>query len=77
MKKIILLLGIFLISFTTNAQCYSQIESGDNYIVAIKTDGTLWAWGQNNSGQLGDGTTINKNVPTQIGSTNDWDRISV
>ena len=67
---------LLLISFASNAQCYIQIESGENFIVAIKNDGTLWAWGRNNVGQLGDGTTVDKNVPTQIGNSNDWDRIS-
>jgi alpha-tubulin suppressor-like RCC1 family protein len=42
---------------------------------AIKTNGTLWAWGSNESGQLGDGTSISKNVPVQIGSSTDWSLI--
>lgn len=33
---------------------------------AIKTDGTLWAWGKNDSGQLGDGTAIDRSEPVQI-----------
>ena len=32
----------------------------------LKTDGTLWAWGLNSSGQVGDGTSTDKLVPTQI-----------
>ncbi|MBK7701537.1 MAG: hypothetical protein IPI34_00940 [bacterium] len=34
--------------------------------VALQTDGTLWAWGHNILGQLGDGTNVDKNVPTPI-----------
>lgn len=38
----------------------------------IQTDGTLWAWGRNNIGQLGDGTTIDRHEPVQIGEDHDW-----
>ena len=30
------------------------------------TDGPLWMWGENHDGQLGDGTTENKNSPVQV-----------
>jgi alpha-tubulin suppressor-like RCC1 family protein len=43
---------------------------------ALKTDGTLWAWGSNNYGQLGDGTTTNKSSPVQIGSLATWQKIA-
>jgi len=39
--------------------------------LALKADGTVWAWGRNADGQLGDGTTVSKNTPTQVvGLTN-------
>lgn len=34
--------------------------------LALKSDGTIWAWGDNSSGQLGDGTTVAKSAPVQV-----------
>ena len=53
-----------------------KVSSGLGHTIAIKTDGTLWAWGLNSSGQLGDGTTDNKSSPIQIGSLTNWSEIS-
>jgi alpha-tubulin suppressor-like RCC1 family protein len=56
---------------------WSKIASGYNHTAAIKTDGSLWLWGQNSSGQLGDGTTIHRSSPVQIiGGGNNWAQIS-
>lgn len=52
------------------------VSNGYRYTLAIKTDGTLWAWGNNNKGQLGDGTTVGKNFPIRIGTDSDWQFIS-
>jgi alpha-tubulin suppressor-like RCC1 family protein len=44
-----------------------------NQTCAMKTTGTLWCWGVNFNGQLGDGTTIDKNSPVQeTTSATDW-----
>ena len=42
------------------------ISAGYYQTVAIKKDGSLWAWGFNAYGALGDGTVINKNIPILI-----------
>src|SRR5690606_20336519 len=55
-----------------DAQCWSQVAPGWFHNVAIQTDGTLWAWGRNDFGQLGDGTNTNRLTPVQIGTDNDW-----
>ena len=60
-----------------NSNNWLSISAGDGYYsVALKTDGTLWAWGRNNFGQLGDGTIVNKNIPIQIGTDNNWTQIA-
>lgn len=44
---------------------------------AIRENGTLWAWGRNTGGQLGDNTYVQKLVPTLIGSSSDnWLSVS-
>jgi len=42
---------------------------------AIKTDGTLWLWGQNGYGRLGDNSEVNKSSPTQVPGTT-WAKYS-
>lgn len=43
-----------------------SVSTNFNHTMAIKTDGSLWAWGYNSYGQLGDGTTTDKSTPTKI-----------
>ncbi len=57
----------------TNVQA---ISAGDGHSLAIKVDGTNWAWGWNDSGQLGDGTKEDKNTPVQITSLMELQTIS-
>ena len=49
----------------------------DFHTLALKTDGTLWAWGQNFDGQLGLGDTTRRLSPTQVGTDNDWKLVAV
>lgn len=54
---------------TNWAEAYAGL---DNWVIARKTDGTLWVWGINFYGQLGDGTTIDKSSPVQVGTQTNW-----
>jgi len=75
MKKTLLLLLIF--SFLQiNAQCWKTISAGNNHNIALKPDGTLWGWGNNTNGQIGDGTTTSRNIPVKIGTANNWKTIT-
>ncbi|MBI2257907.1 MAG: T9SS type A sorting domain-containing protein [Flavobacteriia bacterium] len=42
------------------------VTAGSNHTLALKNDGTVWSWGFNAYGQLGDGTNTNRNIPVQI-----------
>jgi hypothetical protein len=54
-----------------------DIGSQGNTAVAIKTNGTLWAWGLNTNGQVGDGTATTRQSPVQIGALTNWARAVV
>jgi len=45
-----------------------MISAGWRHTIALRNDGTVWAWGNNFNGQLGDGTTTNSVAPVQVQS---------
>lgn len=45
------------------------IAAGGQHSLALKRDGTIWGWGQNTYGQLGDGTGSDRNAPVQVSQT--------
>jgi len=62
----------------------TQVGAGTNWLqattswysqYAVKTDGTLWAWGQNFNGELGQNNTVNRSSPVQIGSNTNWSKV--
>ncbi|MEV4253707.1 Ig-like domain repeat protein, partial [Spirillospora sp. NPDC049652] len=44
----------------------TQIAAGDRNSMAVTSDGRVLAWGQNNAGKLGDGTTTNRDTPVEV-----------
>jgi alpha-tubulin suppressor-like RCC1 family protein len=61
----------------TGGTNWKQVAGGGYYTAAIKTDGTLWTWGRNTSGQIGDNTIIQRSTPvtTTAGGSN-WKQVS-
>jgi alpha-tubulin suppressor-like RCC1 family protein len=51
---------------------WKNIAPSELFVIATKTDGTLWAWGQNQFGQLGTGNTTYRSSPVQVGALTNW-----
>jgi hypothetical protein len=45
--------------------------------LAIKADGSLWAWGANGRGELGNGSTERRLLPTRVGADNNWRTLAI
>src|SRR3990172_1153925 len=64
MKKLLL-----IYTSVFSAPAFGQtVACGDIYSLALKNDGTVWAWGYNLYGQLGNGNNTDSNVPVQVNS---------
>jgi len=59
----------------TDATWASAAPSGMHDNAAIKTDGTLWTWGRNHQGQLGQGNQTQYSSPRQVGTNTTWSRV--
>jgi alpha-tubulin suppressor-like RCC1 family protein len=75
-SKRLLLFFYCLISINLAFGQWSKVAAGRHFTIAVKTDGTLWAWGRNNFGQLGTGNSADSNFPVQIGNENVWEEIA-
>jgi alpha-tubulin suppressor-like RCC1 family protein len=52
---------------------WSQVAAGANHTVGLRQDGTLYSWGYNGQGQIGDNTTANKSSPVSVvGGFTNW-----
>lgn len=67
---------LLALHFSTGHAAVPQVVAGCNHNVVINSDGTLWAWGRNDYGQLGVGTTVDHPAPVQVGTGTDWQTIA-
>lgn len=67
MKRIIASIFLILAACGLHA-AVPQIATSGSHTLVLKADGSLWAWGGNMQGLLGDGTTINRISPVPIGT---------
>ena len=58
-----------------SAISWATIAAGGRQTCATQIDGTAWCWGRNENGQLGDGTTTDRSLPTEVASGS-WARLS-
>ena len=56
---------------------WSQISAGNDHSIGVRANGTIWAWGYNLYGRLGDNTTTNSSSPVSVvGGFTDWIQVS-
>ncbi len=56
---------------------WKQVSCGNNHTAAIKTDGSLWIWGENFRGQLGINTNVSRSTPvTTFAGGNNWKQVA-
>ncbi len=58
------------------ASNWRAVSSGEWHSLALRSDGSIWAWGRNHSGEVGVGSTTIQPNPIRVGSDNDWRAIS-
>ncbi|WP_395741348.1 choice-of-anchor tandem repeat GloVer-containing protein [Prosthecobacter sp.] len=66
-------------SFVVQAAAgFVQVSSSkaSDFSLGIRSDGTLWAWGVNGNGQLGDASTTSRRTPVQVGTATNWSSVS-
>lgn len=77
-KWVFYTLSMFFVYTTVSSQCFSEVDAGGGHSLGIKSDGSLWAWGENFGGQLGNGTQgfVPVTIPVQITSEMNWEKVS-
>jgi len=57
---------------TSGAVSWKHVSAGDDYTIAIGMDGSMWVWGLNFYGQLGNGGTATVYTPVRIAADTNW-----
>lgn len=55
---------------------WKTVAAGWEHACAIGTGGTLWCWGRNHVSQLGDGTAVNRVIPTKFDALTTWSSLT-
>jgi alpha-tubulin suppressor-like RCC1 family protein len=59
--------AIVFVLLSCAASAHAQtISANSDHVLVVKPDGTVWAWGANGSGQIGDNSTTRRDLPTQV-----------
>lgn len=53
-----------------------SVSAGANHVLALGADGSVWAWGHNRSGQLGDGSKVDRPAPIRVKGLHDARAVS-
>ncbi len=62
----------------SNSSAWTQLAAGENAVCGVRADNTLWCWGSDSTGQLGNGaTTGNQHTPVQVAPAEKADWLSV
>ncbi len=64
------------VTVTVIKSMWLSVAGGGSHSVGLKTDGSLWAWGWNMQGQMGNGQHSGCTVPMHIGTERDWVAVS-
>jgi alpha-tubulin suppressor-like RCC1 family protein len=55
-----------IVTLQTYSQCWKMVSGQSASQNGIRLDGTLWGWGYNANGEIGDGTFTYKDHPVQL-----------
>jgi alpha-tubulin suppressor-like RCC1 family protein len=74
----VLTVGLLAVFFMTSISwgATPRVAAGGDHTVALRADGSLWGWGNNSFGQIGDGSQLSRNIPARSGADADWARVA-